>query len=125
MRSWKALIALCFILASIGGASIATPATAAISECAEQWMCLWRNGEYELDKQSYHDNGWQNLQGFFLRQASSIYNHTNRYGQIAQGTGGSGEKYCIPPGITHSFSGSPGWNDSAQSIRLIAPPGIC
>lgn len=125
MSSWKARLALCLILASVGGAAAAGPASASLAECPSQWICLWQDSGFVTNMQRYHDNGWQNLRAEFLRQASSIYNHTERYGQIAQGLNGEGNKFCIAPNTTADFIGRPGWNDSAKSVRLIAPPGTC
>lgn len=125
MRTWKARLALCLTIAGISVAASATQAPAAISDCPGQYICFWYHGDYNGDRQQYHDNGWQNLAPWFQNQLSSIYNNTNRYGEIAQGLGGTGARYCIPPGVANSFTGHPGWNDSAESIRLIAPPGMC
>jgi hypothetical protein len=83
----------------------------AISDCPEQWFCLWENINFSGGRAQWHDSGfWQNVPGGF--GASSFYNHRNNSSRVS----GSPGVRCFPPGGAGNFSSE--WNDKPTQVFL-------
>jgi hypothetical protein len=94
------------------GMQLFTPASPdAVSDCAEQWFCLWENNNFSGGRAQWHDSGsWQEVPSGF--GASSFYNHRNNSSYIE----GSPGTRCFPPGGAGNFGED--WNDKAVATYL-------
>lgn len=123
-RSLFGLLGLVAIIMVMMSALIAPQASASQGDCPDQWLCLWSDYSYNLDIHRWHDNGWQNLEPSFNTVASTVYNHSNRYAELAIDFGGGLPRRCIQPNAAFSLAGL-GFDTNTSSVRLIEPPGRC
>ena len=114
MRSWKARLALCFVLAALGAAVVAPQASAA---CAGGWVCLFNGPNWETEDRPFRDSGLQNLPAGLNDIISSVTNNTNRWAILYQHSGGWGTFFCIAPEIRRSMWANP-FNNEASSIQI-------
>jgi hypothetical protein len=83
----------------------------AISDCSEQWFCLWENINFSGGRTQWHDSGsWQGVPGGF--GASSFYNHRGNSSYVRGAPG----LRCFPPGGAGNFSSE--WNDKPTEVFL-------
>ena len=83
----------------------------AISDCPEQWFCLWENINFSGGRAQWHDSGfWQGVPAGF--GASSFYNHRGNSSRVS---GAPGVR-CFPPGGAGNFSSE--WNDKPTQVFL-------
>jgi Peptidase inhibitor family I36 len=114
MHSWKARLALCFILAVAAAAWVAPSAVA----CERGNVCLYNGPNWETPERPFHDNGLQSLVPFGLNDIiSSAYNNTNRWAILYQNADGSGTFFCIAPEIRRSMFGND-FNNEASAIQI-------
>lgn len=124
MRRFTALLVASISLALLWGFALSSQASADKNDCPSGYICLWDGSTFGMTRAQFHDNGWQNLSDFgFNDQMSSIYNNTNRWGQISVDAGGGGNKLCMPPGTSLGPVAAQ-WNNNASAVQLIAS-GSC
>jgi hypothetical protein len=107
------------------GTRVFTPASPdVISECPEQYFCLWENINFSGRMVQFHTSGrWENLSQFnFVDKASSFYNHRNNSSYISSQPNDAGPERCFAPGGSGNFGSE--WNDRAAAAEL-APYTTC
>lgn len=112
---WKARLALCFILAVIASAAMASQAMAA---CESGWVCLYNGPSWETPPAKFQSNGLQSLVPYgFNDIVSSVSNATNRWAVLRQNSDGTGTFACVEPFTARTFWGNP-FNNEASAIVI-------
>lgn len=118
MLSWKARLALCFILVT-GAAALAPQAQAA---CTAGWVCLYNGPAHDTPPKYFQDNGLQSLVPYgFNDLVSSATNSTNRYAVLREHSDGTGALACIGPYSQRVWFGS--WFNNQASAIVMHPYG--
>lgn len=82
-----------------------------ISDCGEQWFCVWEGLNYTGHIAQWHDSGyWQPIPGGF--EPSSFYNHRGNSSRVS---GAPGVR-CFTPGGAGNFGED--WNNKATQVFL-------
>lgn len=106
------------------GVQLFTPvAPMAVSDCPNQYFCLWEHANFAGRRLQFHDSGfWQSLAPYnFLAQASSFYNNRGNKSFISETTTGAFASRCHLQGGAGNYGAE--WNDRARAVYLGVNPG--
>ncbi|GAA0589116.1 hypothetical protein GCM10010172_87630 [Paractinoplanes ferrugineus] len=112
-------------LAVSGAAAIASPASAAQSDCPSGYICFWRDINFNNSRYQFRDRGWQFLGWYGANDAAdSVYNRTGMNVRLSlnwSGSAGTSPFICLQNGAAPNDLGAiygQSWHDSVSGVNI-------